>query len=225
MTTPKTSCRRHREHPRPGGFTLVELLVVITIIVLLMGILVPTVQSVLETAQRTEAQARIESLAKSVELWAESHDDIYPGQIGWDHDDEDEETWKNGSRLLAEALFTSQDGNDVFPASTEYADYTGGILFDYTMVNDEGDTVTRENVISDGYPTAMPILYYPARAGSFRGEDNEALINDETKEEDADLGDIADGDNFNVGFLLLCAGADRLFFSTDDLTNIHRGGD
>ncbi|MFW5690186.1 MAG: type II secretion system protein [Planctomycetota bacterium] len=207
--------QRRRRNGRPRGFTLVELLVVIVIITLLMGILVPTVQSVLKTMQQTEAKARLESLSRSVDLWYKVNNNHYPGQVNPAPLDNDEMT---GSELLARALFTKtkDDGSEVFPASTEYADFSGGILFDYEV--EEGDTV--ENVLSDGLPTPMPILYYPSRLGegNFKASDNDELVTDENS--DGSFGDVSGGGPY----LLLSAGADRLYFTADDVTNGNVGG-
>ncbi len=210
--TPRTRQRR-RQSSLPGGFTLVELLVVIVIITLLMGILVPTVQSVIKTMNQTKAKARLESLSRSVDLWYKVNNNHYPGQVNANWRDDPDTS--NGSELLARALFTKtdDDGDDIFPASTQYADFSGGILFDY-----EVDETTHENVLSDGLPTPMPILYYPSRLGegNFRASDNGELVTDETK-----------GGNFGGGsgpYLLLSAGADRLYFTSDDITNGNAGG-
>ncbi len=205
--------QRRRQSGRPRGFTLVELLVVIVIITLLMGILVPTVQSVLRTMQQTEAKARLESLSRSVDLWYKVNNNHYPGQVNPTDLDNDKIT---GSHLLAEALFkrTNDDGSVVW-ASTEYADFSGGILFDY-----EVEGTTHENVLSDGLPTPMPILYYPSRLGegNFKASDNDELVTDDTK--GGSFGNVSGGGPY----LLLSAGADRLYYTADDITSGNVGG-
>ncbi len=211
--TPKTGQRR-RLTPRLGGFTLVELLTVIVIITLLMGILVPTVQSVLKTMNQTEARARLESISRSVDLWYKVNNNHYPGQVNPTDLDNNNIT---GSELLARALFTKveEDGSEEFPASTQYADFSKGMLFDY-----EVDGTTFENVLSDGLPTAMPILYYPSRVGegSFKASDNDELITGDTK--GGNFGDVSGGGPY----LLLSAGPDRLYYTEDDVTNGNTGG-
>jgi prepilin-type N-terminal cleavage/methylation domain-containing protein len=54
---------RRRPPARPAGFTLVELLVVVTIIVLLLALLLPAIQKVRTIAQETEARNDISQIA------------------------------------------------------------------------------------------------------------------------------------------------------------------
>lgn len=71
---------RTHARPRRGGFTLIELLVVIGIVVILLGILIPTVSTVRKSAQTATTQAQVASLAAAIDRY---HADYraYPGPI------------------------------------------------------------------------------------------------------------------------------------------------
>jgi prepilin-type N-terminal cleavage/methylation domain-containing protein len=64
------------QRPRPRGFTLVEILIVIGIIVVLAAILVPTIGRAMRQAKRTRTAADIQSLAMAIEAFKADHNDI-----------------------------------------------------------------------------------------------------------------------------------------------------
>ncbi|MFP4052374.1 MAG: type II secretion system protein [Phycisphaerae bacterium] len=210
-----------------GGFTLVELLVVIVIILMLMGILVPTVRSVMETITVTEARTRLKTLDQSIQLWGKQNAGYFPGQILASQSDNPLEV--TGSHLAAEALFTAvieEDGKEkkVFPSTTAYAEFESGQLMDYEI-----DGKKTEDVLSDGYSDAMPILYYPARtdmlgkAEQYQEDDNAALLVHSGDEANTGgkLTDVVTGNPpvNNGTYLLIGAGPDRLYFTPDDINN------
>jgi len=156
----------------PGGFTLVELLVVIGIIVLLAGILIPSVSLAFRLADEARAKSRLAELANGCEAYYHDYN-YYPGQayptmLGTN----------TGSQVLAACLFrdldiidpddtanpkrplyiTHPDDPRCFPVS-KYAPLKTDDLIS------AGTPTLKANSISDQTSEPMAILYYPARLG------------------------------------------------------------
>jgi prepilin-type N-terminal cleavage/methylation domain-containing protein/prepilin-type processing-associated H-X9-DG protein len=77
-------CRRQqrelggtRDHPQ-GGFTLVELLVVIAVLTLLMGILFPVFTAAREAARRSNCLSNLRQIAVAHRMYVEDHEEMLP---------------------------------------------------------------------------------------------------------------------------------------------------
>jgi prepilin-type N-terminal cleavage/methylation domain-containing protein/prepilin-type processing-associated H-X9-DG protein len=64
----------------PDGFTLVELLVVLTLIGILIGLLLPAIQQVRGSARRLTCQSNLRQWAVAVEHYASAHNGSLPGR-------------------------------------------------------------------------------------------------------------------------------------------------
>ncbi|MEO0512339.1 MAG: prepilin-type N-terminal cleavage/methylation domain-containing protein [Planctomycetota bacterium] len=60
------------------GFSLIELIVVITIIALLIGILLPVLPKVRDAGKRTACAANLRSVGQAVELYKNDFNEVYP---------------------------------------------------------------------------------------------------------------------------------------------------
>lgn len=72
---------------RPGGFSLVELLVVVAIIASLIGMLLPSVQSAREASRRLSCQNNLKQIGMAMAIFADARGRYPPGQlqprVGW----------------------------------------------------------------------------------------------------------------------------------------------
>lgn len=87
---------------RKQGFTLVELLVVIAIIGILIGMLLPAVQQVRESARRTQCANNLRQLGLGVMNFESTHSHFPAGALSAADDDagDDDDGWGWGAQIL-----------------------------------------------------------------------------------------------------------------------------
>jgi prepilin-type N-terminal cleavage/methylation domain-containing protein len=76
------------------GFTLIELLVVIAIIAILAAILFPVFAKAREKARMTTCSNNLKQIATSALMYAQDHDELYPGTAGAKTTQEGSATWR-----------------------------------------------------------------------------------------------------------------------------------
>jgi len=103
------------------GFTLVELLVVISIIALLVAILLPALSKAREQGKAVVCQSNLRQLYIGAFMWSDDHDDwVLPAT--WDR--RDFETTSSNPGSISEYLSAAAQGKDIFacPAAPKSGD-------------------------------------------------------------------------------------------------------
>lgn len=144
MTLPTTATDRNRR-----GFSLIELLVVIGIILVLLGLLLPMVLRAIRSGERTRSASELQSIATALESYYQSFGD-YPRSSDL--------TNIKGSRVLVEALISPSDNDGQAGPGFRKRGNQGPVYGPYLPLDKFNFTSTQ---LQDGLKNT--ILYIPAR--------------------------------------------------------------
>jgi len=174
-----------------NAFTLIELLTVVTIIVLLIGIIAPSIGTGLKLAKKATAAAYLNSVAAAALQYHTDNDSLYPGQDRTSEIDSTDAGKLSGSQMLAACLLDGLDAdtisggdplvrqtNGTYTASSNdddvksnYLEYKKDETTKNTVYNSSGNAVNRDYTLTDMWKTSDPteakaLLYYPSRVGN-----------------------------------------------------------
>lgn len=133
------------------GMTLVELLIVISIIIMLVSILMPSFNEVRRSIYATKSKARIAELATGIAAFQKEYN-YYPGQDDWENFANGDNV--SGSSALADALFPVVGSK----RQAKYAPLNDDDLFSDQVTDAIWDRFHPED--------KMAIVYYPAQPGA-----------------------------------------------------------
>ena len=130
-----------KQSPKQKAFTLVELLVVIAIIGILIGMLLPAVQSVRESARRTQCANNMRQLALAVHNYESSRMEFPVNQVG------------SGASSAASGTFGSGHYSWIVPLLPFFEQQNVYQSFNLRINNGDADTYK----VSSSHPNALAV--------------------------------------------------------------------
>lgn len=186
------------------GFTLTELLVVIAIIAVLVGLVMPAVQSAREAARRTQCANNLRQIAIGLQSHLELHGRFPAGQECLIDIHRAGNSWKRWSWFTAVLPYVEQMRlNEIYTA--HYAGMPGGGSFSYTNLPEKTAVVPTFLCPSDG---ANPKVHNGSTVTNGQGFHGNYMLN-------------AGNGFFNPGGFAQSARLSGLFFPGSGITAAH----
>jgi prepilin-type N-terminal cleavage/methylation domain-containing protein len=139
------------------GFTIIELLTVIAIIVMLIGLLIPSTQKAKQIASRLTERSQLRGIEIGLEAWANEQDMEYPDSTVLNG----ASFSTNGAHMLAEALIGRDghgfDSNSTWNAENDESDNT---IYDTTATTYYNRTDTYLEMDNIGFSQIAQIYDY-----------------------------------------------------------------
>jgi len=148
------------EHPRGAGFTLIDILVTITVISILIGLMLPSIAMVRESARKVICSSDMRQIGLGMNLYAEDNKSMLPASVFLDDDN-----GRYATAIEPHLMDTVRTNPNKF-ADREWGQWDGiGLLF------------------YKSYVSASEVFYCPSHTGSHLKENYEDQWNFSTSEE------------------------------------------
>jgi prepilin-type N-terminal cleavage/methylation domain-containing protein len=154
---------------RPSGFTLVELLIVMTIILILVSVSVPAVNTARAKAKDTEVKSGVNLVQKALEQYAVDHSGFYPG-AQWLQDSSGQYHVGPGIIGALPTYFDSRPQQD-FLVAKDAADPRQPYLPDGTP-----NPTTLDALVTNNYLTDYPANPFIRASGSAKSQMSNLLL-------------------------------------------------
>lgn len=163
-----------RRRPTPGGFTLIEMLVVIAVIALLVALLLPALGRAKESGRRAACASNLRQLSVALSIYAGENEGDYPPI--------------NHLKRWPQYLYRSYENLDVLLCPTDPTPRLRGV----GVTPDEAPRSYVMNQFQDHFTTTLSLGDLSSLgAGTYRGSINESVI--ESPEELVVLGEKKTG--------------------------------
>lgn len=172
---------------RPAGFTLLEMLVVIGIIVVLIGILYPIINRALRGGEVSRLRMDLQTISLALEQYKSDHGD-YPRDIDAGLTAAPQSNYR-GAILLTKAMIALADEADDGAPGPGFRRRAQGRVFgpylkpeSFRIANPDGSSIDPSSAAYDYAvmmdPYERPILYFPGRASIPDLTQAEMFVND-----------------------------------------------